>query len=86
VIQLRGGRLKLLTADDKNGIFLVDEQGTEFKITVIVENKPARLIAVMPADIPQGDWFIEVRTSCSTSGKPMKSLKHGRYNKILTVV
>jgi hypothetical protein len=86
VVQIRGGRLKLLTSEANNGIFLVDEQGGEFKITVIVENKPARLIAVMPADIPQGDWFIEVRTSCSTSGKPMKSLKQGRYSRILTVI
>jgi hypothetical protein len=86
VIQLRGGRLKLLPGIENNGIFVVNEQGNEVKITSIVENKPARLIAVLPADIPQGDYFIEVRTSCSATGKPMKSLKQCRYNKILTVV
>jgi hypothetical protein len=85
VVQLRGGRLKFLIAEENNGIFLIDEQGKEVKLTMIVENKPARLIAVVPADIPKGDYFIEVRTSYNAGGKPMKTLKHGRYNKILTV-
>jgi hypothetical protein len=86
VIQLRGGRLKFLPAEQNNGIFLVGEQGEEIKLSVIVENKPARLIAVMPNDVPQGDYFIEVRTSFTSSGKTLKSLKRGRYNKILTVL
>jgi DNA-binding transcriptional regulator YdaS (Cro superfamily) len=62
------------------------ESKTETKITVIVENKPARLIAVMPTYISQGEYFIEVRTTFSASGKPMKKIKCGRYHKILTVV
>jgi hypothetical protein len=86
VIQLRGGRLKFLPGIENNGIFIVNEQGSEVKLTTIVENKPARLIAVLPGNIPQGDYFIEVRTSCAATGKPMKSLKQCRYNKILTVV
>jgi hypothetical protein len=86
VVQLRGGRLKFLPAEANNGIFLINsEQNVETKLVVIVENKPARLIAVLPTDLAQGDYFIEVRTSCSATGKPMKSLKQGRYNKILSV-
>jgi hypothetical protein len=86
VIQLKGGRLKFLQTEENNGIFLVGEHGEEIKLTVIVENKPSRLIAVMPNDVPQGDYFIEVRTSSSATGKPMKSLKKSNFNKILTVV
>jgi hypothetical protein len=86
VIQLRGGKLKFLTNQSDNGIFLVGENGEEIKLTVIVENKPARLITVMPTDVPQGEYFIEVRTSFASSGKPTKNVKRGRYNKILTVV
>jgi hypothetical protein len=85
VVQLRGGRLKFLPAETDNGIFLINEQGAETKLAVIVENKPARLIAVLPADLQRGDYSIEVRTSWTTSGKPMKTLKQGRFNKILTV-
>jgi hypothetical protein len=86
VIRIRGGRLRFLPDIETNGIFIVDDLGSEFKLTTIVENKPARLIAVLPANIPQGEYFIEVRTSYSASSKPMKSLKQCRYNRILTVV
>jgi hypothetical protein len=85
VVQIRGGRLKFLPAEENNGIFLINEQGESIKLAVIVENKPARLIAVLPAELPQGDYFIEIRTSFSAAGKPMKTLKQGRFNKILTV-
>jgi hypothetical protein len=86
VVQLRGGRLKFLPAEESNGIFLVSENGDATKLTVIVENRPARLIAVLPADLPRGDYFIEVRTSFSSGGKAAKTLKQGRYNKILNVL
>jgi hypothetical protein len=85
VIQLRGSKLKFLADQPDNGIFLMHDNGTEFKVLTIVENKPARLIAVLPADLPQGEYFIELRTSFTT-GKPAKTLKRGRYNKILSVV
>jgi hypothetical protein len=86
VVQLRGGRLKFLPAEESNGIFLVRENGDATKLTVIVENKPARLIAVLPAEIAQGDYYIEVRTSWSSGGKATKTLKQGRYYKILNVL
>jgi hypothetical protein len=85
VVQLRGGKLKFLADQPDNGIFLLGENETEFKVLTIVENKPARLIAVLPADLPKGEYFIELRTSFTT-GKPAKTLKRGRYNKILSVV
>jgi hypothetical protein len=85
VVQLRGGKLRFLTDQPDNGIFLISEDETEYKLVTIVENKPARLIAVLPS-LPQGEYYMEVRTSYSGSGKPTKALKRGRYNKILTVV
>jgi hypothetical protein len=86
VVQLRGGKLRFLPDQPDNGIYLISEDETENKLATIVENKPARLIAVLPSGLPQGEYFVEVRTSYSGSGKPTKTLKRGRYNKILTVV
>jgi hypothetical protein len=86
VVQLRGSRLKFLANEENNGIFVINGQtAEERKFVTIVENKPARLIAVLPTDIPQGEYFIEVRTTFSTGKKPTKALKTGRYNKVLTV-
>jgi hypothetical protein len=50
VVQVRGGRLKLAVSNPDNGIFLVDEQGQAVKLPNIVENKPARLIAIINAN------------------------------------
>jgi hypothetical protein len=86
VIQLRGGRLKIVETQENNGIFLLPENGNEVKLTVIAENKPARLMAMLPADLPQGDYTLEVRTTYTAGHlSETKVLKIGRFNKTLTV-
>jgi hypothetical protein len=85
VIQLRGARLKFLTDQDGNGIFLINESGVATRLAVIVENKPARLMAMLPADLPQGIYTVEVRTSYAGSGKPRKSVRSGSFYRQLTV-
>ena len=87
VIEIRGGRLKLATENPDNGVFLIDEAGQAVKLPKVMENKPARLIAIMPADIPQGTYTLEVRTSLSSStNKEGKTIKKGRFLKELTAV
>jgi hypothetical protein len=86
VIQLRGSRLKFIDSDDANGIFLLTESGEEVKITVIVENKPARLIALLPPDLAAGNCHLEVRTNYSQgAAHKSKQMKTGRFAKLLTV-
>ncbi|MDR1198306.1 MAG: DUF4469 domain-containing protein [Prevotellaceae bacterium] len=86
VVQLRGSRLKFITEETDNGIFLLPESGDEVKITVIVENKPARLIAMLPADLASGTYHLEVRTNYLHSGtQKSKQMKTGRFGKPLTV-
>jgi hypothetical protein len=52
VVQLRGSKLKFLKDQPDNGIFLLRENDAEIELDTIVENKPARLIAVLPAHLP----------------------------------
>jgi hypothetical protein len=86
VLQIRGNRLRFLPAEENNGVFFVNEQGQTIKLTVIIENKPARLIVMIPAELPQGEYFVEVRTTFSSgNAKPARNLKTGRFNKILSV-
>jgi hypothetical protein len=87
VIQVRGGRLKLAAANPANGIFLIDEQGQALKLVNMVENKPARLIAMLPTDLPAGNYTLEVRSSLSASNnKETKTIKTGRFVRELTAV
>jgi hypothetical protein len=85
VVQLRGGRLRFIDASESNGVYLCHESGNQIKLTVIVENKPARIIAMLPADMPAGTYSLEVRTTYSHGNPETKHLKTGRFNKPLTV-
>ena len=85
VVQLVGSRLKFDAKDAAQGIFFVPETGEAVRATVIAENKPARLMAIIPSDLPAGTYCIEVRTKIAEGGKALKNLKTGRFAKALTV-
>ena len=85
VVQLTGSRLKFDQKDEAQGIFFVPETGTPVRAAVIAENKPARLMAIIPADLAQGTYYIEVRTKLSGGGTKLKAAKKGSFVKPLTV-
>jgi hypothetical protein len=86
VIQLRGSRLRFIETNPTNGVFLLFETGVEYKLSVIVENKPSRLILMLPTNLTAGIYTLEVRTTFSQSGsREGKQLKIGRFIKLLTV-
>ena len=85
VVQITGSRLKFDQKDSSQGIFFVPETGAPVRAAVIAENKPARLMAIIPADLEAGTYYIEVRTKMDTKGKALKTLKTGKFNKPLTV-
>ena len=70
----------------ENGIFLTDDQGQTRKMPNIVENKPARLIVMIPADLPAGTYTVEVRTSFMNTTKEGKNIKTGRFNRELVAL
>ena len=89
IIQLTGSRLKFDAKDSKQGIFFVPETGAPesaaVRASVIAENKPARLMAVIPADLAAGTYYMEVRTKLSGGGTKLKTVKKGTFGKPLTV-
>lgn len=85
VVQLVGARLKFDAKDAAQGIFFVPKTGEAVRAAVIAENKPARLMAIIPADLAAGTYYIEVRTKILEGNKSGKTLKTGRFNKALTV-
>ena len=85
IVQITGSRLKFDAKDASQGIFFVPETGNPVRASVIAENKPARLMAIIPADLAAGTYYIEVRTKILEGNKSGKTLKTGRFNKALTV-
>ena len=84
VVQLTGSRLKFDAKDASQGIFFVPETGNPVRASVIAENKPARLMAIIPADLAAGTYYIEVRTKIIGSSQKSKTLKTGKFDKPLT--
>ena len=86
ILRLTGSRLKFDAADAAQGVFLVPENGGEaVRCSVVAENKPARVMVMVPADIASGTYYAEVRTKLDSSRQPGKRLKTGRYGRPLTV-
>jgi len=84
VVQLTGSRLKFDQKDEAQGVFFVPETGNPVRASVIAENKPARLMAIIPADLVAGTYYIEVRTKIIGSSQKSKTLKTGKFDKPLT--
>jgi hypothetical protein len=89
VVQLLGTRLKFIESEITNGVFLLPEQGgAEHHLLHVVENKPSRVLTMLPADLPQGQYMLEVRTTFM-QGRTDDQLSHiriGRFNKTLTLL
>jgi hypothetical protein len=86
VVQISGGKLKFYADKPNNGLFLVDEHNAEIRCKIIVENKPARIIAIIPEDIPKTAYRLEIRTTFSNYQRECKTLKIGQFNKLLTAI
>ena len=83
ILQAAGSRLKFDNTDEAQGVFLVPETGNAVRCNIVAENKPARIMAMIPADITAGTYYLEIRSKLDSSGKATKNLKVGRFNKPL---
>jgi hypothetical protein len=86
VLQLRGNRLKFFADKPDDGVFFIDDNNVETRCEMIVENKPARIIVMLPAPLASGNYRIELRTTCNSANKEAKNMKKGQFNKILTII
>jgi hypothetical protein len=84
VLDIAGSRLKVYPDMEDNGVYFVASGGMEYKATTLVENKPSRLIAMIPA-LPPGVYTLEVRTHYISSSTPGKQLRKAQFAKLLNV-
>jgi hypothetical protein len=84
VVELRGYNLRIDGDDAVCGLWFVAEGGAQTKATVLIENKPSRIIAMIPA-LTAGKYQVKVVTQYNGSGKGLKTPKQVVYPKSLTV-
>ena len=86
VMEITGSRLKFDAADAEQGVFAITASG-EARCEPVLENKPARLMVMLPANTEAGEFSIEVRTKIiGSTGKALKTMKRSIFNKTLTAV
>jgi hypothetical protein len=84
VLDIAGNRLKVYTDMPDDGVYFIASDGTEYKASTLVENKPSRLIVMIPA-LPAGSYTLEVRTHYISSSIPGKQLRKAQFTKLLNV-
>ena len=86
IMEITGSRLKFDAADAEQGVFALTAAG-EVRCEPVIENKPARLLVMLPASVEAGEFTVEVRTKVhSASGKAVKTMRRGSFGKTLTAV
>ena len=85
-----GGHLNtplINTSFSITGVFALTAGG-EVRCETVIENKPARLLVILPASMEAGEFTVEVRTKTTgkSSARASKTLKRGAFGKALTAV
>jgi len=80
-IVLDGEKIKITDeGDEAQGVFFVDSEGKEHRVNRrLTVNKPAQLIARVPADLAEGAVTLIVRTKYTGSATTLKSVRELRY-------
>lgn len=82
LIELDGSKLKVNTELADEGIFLINnEDKSEIKVEHIHSNRPRKLSAILPDNLPTGTYLLEVRKRPERN----KTLKTGVFAKLLKV-
>jgi hypothetical protein len=84
VAEVRGYNLKIEGDNPACGFWFVNESGTETKAATLVENKPSRLIVLIP-DLADGFYQVKVVTQSTGGGVFLKQPKTVVYPKVLSV-
>ena len=74
--QLTGRRLKFDADDEAQGVFFIASDGTATKASLVMRNKPAELMFMVPAGLAAGEYTLEVRTSLKQHGRRIGRLRY----------
>ena len=83
VVELRGYGLKIEGDLPQCGLWFVNQDGADEKAELLIENKPSKILAMIPA-LPTGQYQMKVVTQHSGT-KLLKTPKVFVFQKILTV-
>ena len=84
VVEVRGYNLKIDGDDPACGLWFEGSDGQQIKAEIIIENKPSKIIAIIPA-LVSGEYQVKVITQYTGGGTFLKTPKIFLYPRVLTV-
>ena len=90
VIACKGRYIALVGDSEENGYFLIQVENPEVRIrfapSEVIENRPSQVRLLLPADLPEGRYQLEVVTQMGTNLKhPVLKARTCRFLPIFTV-
>ena len=83
VMEVYGYNLKIVGDDIRCGMWFVNDAGVETKVEILIENKPSKILAIIP-NLAHGDYQLKVVTQYS-GGTLLKNPKTVIYPKVLSI-
>ena len=80
-----GSRLKIAGDDPENGVYFKNEEGKVYKVQTLIENKPARLIVLMPS-LEKGTYVLSIQTQYTHGGASLKQARTGTFAHPISVI
>ena len=84
VLDIYGANLNVFPDLPDDGVYFLASGGAEYKAVTLVENKPARLILMIPP-LSSGTYTLEVRTHFIRTATPGKQLRKIQFSKPLNI-
>ena len=84
VLEIIGSLLKIEGEHPNNGIYFVAEDGTPHKVYTLADNKPGRLLVLVPP-LPPGNYTLHITTQYKGGTPHLKTPRTGTFTTPLTV-
>lgn len=78
---IEGSELKFETSQQANGVFLIDGSGVATRATVYAQVTEGKIVFMVPAGLPTGDYTLEVRRSYTQNN----NIRSGQLQESLSV-
>lgn len=73
--RLKGKNIRVTGDDESVGVYLIDSDGTKTKLDMdrIVTNNPSQVIVLLPSDLAEGSYELQIVTQYSGTGRLLKA-------------
>ena len=78
-----GAQLRIVGDNETNGVYFVNSDGTEYKVSAIGSNEPSALMVVVP-ELEAGEYTLKIITQCGTKGLANQTVNTYEYGTTLT--